>query len=127
MPFHGLQGRRHWAVYWARIGTDRTGQPTTTNVAAEIRCRWDDTVRTVLGPDGNPLAIDATVGGLDRAIPVGSLMWKGRLEDMPGTSQTPAQDVMRVVSYEETPDIRGRNAYREVRLSRTKDVLGQTG
>lgn len=127
MPFHGYQGRTQWAVYWARIGSDGFGEPTVSDVAQEVRVRWDGTSRGVLGPDGAPLAIDATVSGFTFDPVVGSLMWAGRLADLPGTSQRPAQDVMRIVTVNITPDVRGRSVFREATLVRTKDVLGSTG
>ena len=127
MPFHGLQGRVHKAVLWRRIGTDSTGQPVVSNIAEQLDVRWDDTRREVLGKDGTPTAIDATASGLDREVPEGSAMWKGKIEDMPGTGQVPILDVMRVVTCTPTDDIRGRSTYREVTLMRDKNVLGQTG
>lgn len=126
MPFHGYQGRVDWAVYWARVGTDPYGEPTVSDVAQEVRVRWDDTRRTVSGPDQAPVAVDATASGFTFDPTPGSLMWKGRLGDLPGTSQRPATDVMRVVTVNVTRDVRGRGAYREATLVRSKDVLGTT-
>lgn len=126
MPFHGYQGRVHWAVYWARVGTDPFGEPTVSDVAREIKVRWDDTKRTVLGPDQAPVAIDATISGLTFDPEPGSLVWKGRLADTPGTSQRPARDVMRVVTVNATDDVRGRQRFREATLVRHSDALGTT-
>ena len=126
MPFHGLQGRKQWAVYWARVGTDKYGQPTVSDVAQELRLRWDGQTRTVFGPNGDPVTIDATAGGWEFDPAIGSLVWPGRLRDLPGTGQRPAVDVHRIVGSNLTPDIRGRNTYREATLVRTSDSLGTT-
>lgn len=124
MPFHGYQGRTQFAVYWPRQGSTPDGQPTVSNIARELLVRWDGSSRTVLGADGLPLAVDATVSGFTFDPVVGSKMWAGRIDDLPGTSQLPDRDVMKVVRVNVTPDVRGRSSFREVLLQRDQDALG---
>ena len=126
MPFHGLQARKQWAVYWRRVGVDAYGQPTTSDVAVEVRVRWDGQTRTVFGPNGDPVTIDATAGGWEFDPVIGSEVWAGRLGDIPGTGQRPSTDVFRIVGVNVTPDIRGRDSYREATLVRVRDVQGTT-
>lgn len=123
MPFHGTQARVHKAVVWLRTGIDKNARPVVSATALEIDCRWDDSVRTMVDSQGNSVAIDATISGYDDAIPIGSAVWRGSVEDIPGTAQTPVLDVMEVISITNTDDIRGRNTYREASLMRQKDVL----
>lgn len=127
MPFHGYANRTDVIVCWPVVGTAANGQPVVSDVAEERECWWDSTTRTVTGPDGEPRAVDATVGGLETELPVGSAVWKGTIEDIPGTGQVPTQDVMRVLTSTEERDVRGRSSAWVVTLYRAKDALGQTG
>ena len=122
MPFEGLRGRTTKAAYWPCVGRDHTGQPVLDANPTDLSVRWDDAVRTVLGPDGTPIAIDATVI-VDRDIPMGSAFWKGSLQDLPGSAQEPDRDVFEATTFNNVPDFRGRFAYREVGLIRKRDTL----
>ena len=123
MPFHGVQGVVHSVVVWLRIGTDRTARPILSDTALELKCRWDSSTKTVLDTQGNSVSIDATISGFSIHIPIGSAVWKGTIDDIPGTSEIPVLDVMEVVTVTDTEDIRGRDTYREATLVRQKDTL----
>lgn len=126
MPFHGHAGFVHRATLWPRVGTDRNGRPVVSNSPVGIDCRWDFTRRSVMGTEGVPVSVDATVS-VDREIPVGSAMWKGDPNDLPGTGRTPEIDVYEVVTYEQDDDWRGADTYREVTLARTGNSLPTQG
>lgn len=126
MPFHGYQGRTQWVVYWPRVGTGPTGAPTVSDVAQELQLRFDQTVRNVLQSDGTVVTLDGTAGGWTFAPVVGSAVWKGRLDDLPGTSQLPDSDVYRIVKVDVVPDVRGRSSFREATLVRAGDFLFAT-
>ena len=126
MPFHGYQGRTQFAVYWARVGSDRFGQPTVSDVALEVMVRWDGQTRTVFGPNGDPITLDATIGGWTFDPAIGSMVWPGRLDDLPGTGQRPTTDLFRIVGVNVTPDVRGRSQYREANAVRISDELQTT-
>lgn len=126
MPFHGYQGRTQWIVYWPRVGTGPTGAPTVSNVAQEYLLRYDAEMRNVLQSDGTVVNLDATVGGWSFKPNVGDAVWRGRLDDLPGTSQLPDSDVYRIVKVDDTPDIRGRSNYRLATLVRAGDFLFAT-
>lgn len=125
MPAPEFWGRWQKAVLWERTGYDRTGQPTVTASPVELDVRWDETFRQVPSRDRTPTTIEA-VAVVTRDIPIGSLMWLGSLDDLPGTDHTPSSDVMEVHSYNGVPDLKNRVTYREVNLKRFKNVLGTT-
>lgn len=103
------------AVYWPLAGFYNNGTPRL-GTPIEIDVRWEWTKRTIKGPDGSPVSIDATVD-LDREIPQGSQMWLGELEDLP-TNTEDYDNLMTVVSYDNIPDIQGVETQRSVQLKR---------
>ena len=89
-----------------------------TQVAAAIgiRVRWEDVKGEVTDPFGNNVSIDARVV-VDREILPGSVMWLGVLG-----SYTSTVTKYRVVGYNETPDLKGRNRRRMVVLKKLGDT-----
>jgi hypothetical protein len=111
-------------VVWLRVGSDPTsGSPTVSPEAREIRCRFDKTKKTVAGPDGEQIAIDATISGFSIDVPVGSAVWEGRAADLAGTAYLPDRDVYTVATFSADRDRRGRDTYREAGLTFSKDTL----
>lgn len=123
MPDQETAGLLWKAVLWPLSGFDDQGQPTE-GAAVELDARWVQDQREVLAPDGSVVAIDATVI-VDRDIRIGSKMWQGSLDDLPGTGTAylPDTDVMEVVTFAKVPDAKGRTYYREVGLKRSRDTL----
>lgn len=114
------------AVLFPRTGTDRYGQPTTGS-AVEIPCRWKTERREVVTSTGDTIGLDATVT-VDRKIAIGSLMWLGTLKDWNASGSSPGisdTELHEVKVYDETPDIKGRAAYRDVGLMRYLNSKGQ--
>ena len=69
--------------------SDRYGRPKVsvgTLPPIELQLRLDDSARQVIGPDGKPFRIDATVSHFDRELILGSAMWRGGIDDLPGTA-----------------------------------------
>lgn len=89
-----------------------------TQVAAAIgiKVRWEDVKREVLDAHGNNVSIDASVV-VDREILPGSVMWLGVLGSYVATVTK-----YRVVQYNETPDLKGRNKRRTVALMKLGDT-----
>lgn len=118
------QGRRHRAVYWARLGSNANAVPIVASPPTELKVRWDDSRAEVLGPNGQPIRIDATVSGFDFEPAVGAAMWKGRIADLPGTAQVPNSNVMVIVKVNSVPLVKNRNKFVTAYLMRSKAVLG---
>ncbi len=131
------------AVLWPFSGYDRYGQPIV-DFPVQICVRWLDKRREVLDPKGNTVALDATAV-VDRRIQQGSWLWKGSLEDwyngvitgnryQVGTAPgAPAyqlgsaafdNELMEVKTYDETPDIKARHAFRTVGMIRIPNGSG---
>lgn len=80
----------------------------------------------MLDAEGNTVSVDATaVIAVD--VELFSAVWRGRLDDLPGTSPNePASDVMSVVLVNTSDDIKARSIRRTIGLKRAKDRLPVT-
>lgn len=117
MPSLEVSSRHQKAVLWAASSHDDYGNPLV-DAAAEITVRWVEKRTEGVGPNGEAIAIDATVV-VDQEIAVGSIMWLGAKDDLPDTPT----NLKQVVAYNQTPDIKGREFYRTVSLIRYSDTL----
>lgn len=107
------------AVLWPATGAvDRYGEPAVGD-GEEIAVRWEWRQSEAPGPQGGTILLDA-VAVVNQAITKGSLMWLGELADWPGTADGGDEDVMRVATYGEIPDLKGRSIRRVVGLQRHK-------
>lgn len=102
MPPISRKSLRQRAVYWAYSGTDRNGDPVLSS-PVEIKVRWETDRSESINDDGTPISIDGNVK-VDRAIVVNSVLWLGRLSELP----TPVTNPMIVVSTSDTPNMKGR-------------------
>lgn len=122
MPDHERRDLYQIAVLWSKVRNDRHGAPVV-GAPVEIPVRWNDKRRESTDKDSAVISVDATVV-VERQIAVGSNMWLGELEDWLGTGSgsgdAVTDDVMQVISYNETLDIKGRCSRREVSLMRFK-------
>lgn len=133
MPAPEQAGAFQKALIWPAIldakgrpVSDANGQPKVSvgeRPPTEINVRWDGSRRSVVGPLGQPIAVDATLSHLDRELSIGTAVWQGGLKDLPGTALVPETDLMIVILYNEAPDPKGRFAYREAMLQRFGDAL----
>ena len=126
MPAPEIFHRHQKAVLWAFDHYDDDGQPVVSSTAVEIDVRWEKTRREVVGPQGVPIATDATVA-VDQDIAIGSLMWEGSINDIPGTSEVPESDLYQVINFQKVPDIKNRYIRRVVTLMRFNDTLPTSG
>ncbi len=126
MPSNEGMGLVHKAVLWKRVGTDKNSRPIVSSTPEEIECRWDGRSRIVYNAQGEPIAVDATAV-VDREIAEGSALVRGKIDDLPGTGQTPVRNVMEVASYDFTDDLRGMETHREIGMVRSADTLPRTG
>jgi hypothetical protein len=123
MPSPEHDFRHQIAVLWPAEGADAYGQ-TLVGDPREIMVRWRFTRTESTDAQGNTVSLDASVQ-VDERVDAGSLMWLGRLADIPpGTSFTETDaELYEVVNYHQTPDVKGREIKRSVGLRRYRDTL----
>lgn len=116
--------RHQRAVLWPIEGRDDYGDPVV-GEPVEIMVRWEDRPRDSVQQQTASVEFDATVV-VDRVIAVGSQLWLGSIEFWYGTGS--AEDdtgLTEVTEYNETPDLKGRNIRRVVRVRRFKNQPGE--
>lgn len=129
MPPLETSDRWQTATLWEYVGKDRFGQPKVSSAPVELSVRWNTTRRLVLAPDGNRVALDAEAV-VNRKIGIGSVMFLGELDDWRGTGSGSAgeeSELWEVVTYDEVPDLKGRNVRREIGLKKYRDTLPTLG
>lgn len=117
MPAIETANRKQKAVLWAASGHDDYGEPKV-NSAVELSVRWTEGREETTDAQGEVVSYDATVR-VDREIAVGSVLWKGKLADVP----SPTSDLFRVVARKTVPDLKGRDFERIVFLKRLSESL----
>ena len=132
MPAPERSYRRQKAVYWQASGYADDGRHKRVQNAEELSVRWVKKQAEMLDPQGNTAKVDATVV-VDRVMPIGSILWEGSLQDLwdalpgtgtgTGTSYVPTSDLFEVVSYRETPDLKGRVVRQVVGVNRDRDTM----
>jgi hypothetical protein len=120
MPAVELDGRYQKSVLWVKTGDDAHGEPIVDD-PVEIMARWERGTRYARSPEGTTIAVDHMVY-VDREITAHSLLWKGLLEDLTGTS-VPDGPIFQVEFYEEIPDVDCRAFERIVAVTRFRDSL----
>ena len=126
MPAPEVVDRYQTAVLWPFSGYDAYGAPTVgppVELAPPYGVRWTWKRREVMDAKGNTVALDASVV-TDRKVAPDSLMWLGTLAGWyrVGSAGRP-DEVMLVVSHDETPDIKNRAVRREMGLKRYRETL----
>jgi hypothetical protein len=116
--------RHQYAVYWEALGTDSYGQSKVSDDPVELRVRWNFKRTQTVSANGTPVALDGTVVA-DRELVADSLLWAGRLRDLPaGTSFSEEDDELYVVTtVTVTKDIKGRNTRYEFGVARFRSTL----
>lgn len=118
MPPVEEMDRNDEAVLWPLVGYSRRVEPVL-GVPRQIYVRWVGKQSRTLTPTGNTIALDATVV-VDEDIPMGSILWKGAIEDLIGTGSftSPTDSLFQVKAVNSTDDLRGRFARRSCGLMR---------
>ena len=100
------------------------GQKSVTSAWQHIKGRWNDVEKEALAPDGTTVRIDAEVV-LDFAAVIGDVVWLGKPEDLPGTSNAavPVSNLMQIKTVNNTPDIKNRNNRHTFGLIKWSDSL----
>jgi hypothetical protein len=114
------------AVLWPVQGYDEYGQFVVSDAPCEIKIRWVENRSNTLDKDGNAVGVDATAD-VDRRIEIGSILWLGKLKDWPVNTKPQnainPYKLMEVKTYNESPDLKGRNFKRGVGMIRYRDTL----
>ena len=105
------------AVLWAFASHDRHGK-VQVSAPVEIDARWEIGSSATINAQGTPIALDAAVY-VNQSVTAESVMWRGELADLP----TPVTGLYQVVSYSETPNIKGVEVQRDVGLKSYGDNL----
>jgi len=121
MPDIESAWRYQKAVLYMANGYDNYGNPKV-DAGIDINVRWEDVTSETVDAKGNTVSIDAVVV-VDREIAIGSILWKGRLEDIPGTTGVPDGDLRQVIKYSEIPDTKAQYFRRLVYCMRFKESL----
>lgn len=122
MPRPETSDRCQKALLYSFEGPDEYGEPKVNDTAVELTVRWTLVQKDMLDPQGHQISIDAEVH-VDREIVLGSVMWLGGTADLVGTSGYPLDDLMKVVNYRESRDIKGQHIRREVSLTRLSNSM----
>ena len=131
-PNTTTSGRHQKAVLFPAsvAGSTADGTRIVSATPAELDVRWETGKAEALDPQGVPIAVDALVV-VDRTITIGGIMWEGALSDLPGTASPidrwPTSDIMQVITYNKTPDVKGRKFRHVVGLMRLSDTMPTTG
>ena len=122
--------RHQRMLMWEKVRNNRYGDPIVTD-PIELMVRWEDGQKDMRKPDGTYVTVDATVV-VDRAVPVGSNVWLApnklysALEQYLGSgSGNEDHDMMQVVIYDYTPDIKNRVTRRVLGVARFKEDLAE--
>ncbi len=107
MPDFETMDLEQAAVWWPATGVNDNAEPTRGN-PTQIECRWEIKRRQTVNAQGQPIALDATAIVVDDVQP-GDFLWLGALDDWNSTGSVgDASEVMEVLTYAETPDIKNR-------------------
>jgi hypothetical protein len=113
------------AVLWPLEGTDRYGEPLH-GAPVQLAVRWRTRRTEMRDPQGNVVAVDVTAA-VDRVIAPGGQMALGTLADWApvetGTGTAAVGEVLEVVAFSETWDVRAVDVRRTVGLARFRDAL----
>jgi hypothetical protein len=118
MPGIEVSGLDQKAALWvSRNISDDHGEPTV-SAGVEINVRWEKKTYEAITSDATPVAITGVIH-VDRVIPEDSIMRLGTLASVP----SPPDYLVQVVSYDEVPDVKGREYQRTVTVRKWKDDL----
>lgn len=125
MPFPEQDYRFQVAQLWqVRSNKDRYGNPIVYG-RESIAVRWEADEIQVIGPNGQPISLDAMAVVLCD-IPIGSMMWLGCEDDLPADG-IPTSNIMEVITSSSIPDVKNRVSRRKVGLKRYTDKFPAIG
>lgn len=101
----------HFGVLWSVQGADEFGVQRVV-APVEFICRWRLGSTLVDSPTSNTKRIVGSAA-VAQEIPLGAIVWRGRLADLP-PAPTP---LMQVSDYKVTDDVKGRNSRKRIILT----------
>ena len=111
MPHTNASRRRYqYIVYWEADAFDGLGQPTV-KAPVELKVRIEKGLSETVDPQGNKIASNMEMN-VSQAIVNGSLIWIGKLEDLP----SPVPELLQVIDYNEIPNTRARKFDRWIKV-----------
>lgn len=114
-----------FAVVWYAAGRDNYNN-LTVSPAVEVPARWEWKTRESRLADGNSKQVVAEVL-LDRELPIGSLLWQGRLMNLLGTGtgvHVPTdEEYLQIIDFDSIPDIKERDTQYTAYLMRYSGKL----
>jgi hypothetical protein len=117
MPAPEVRNLNDYAVLWEASSTDGYGR-FKLSPPIEIGVRWEGSTNESVDPQ-NTVQLSLTEVFVDREVPIGSVLWHGRLRDLPTTPT----NLMKVAGSDTTPDIKNRFTQYTVTLIRYGNAL----
>jgi hypothetical protein len=111
------------AVLWMASATETntSGERKVNSSKVEISVRWENSQQETTDGRGNTVSTIAKIW-VDRDIEEGSILWLGKLRELPST----LSNLKKVVNFTKTPDIKGREFERTCTLAHHGDTLPDT-
>lgn len=110
--------RRQAAVYWGKTAEDEYNKPIVSS-PVELRVRWVDKEAENLDANGNVIRTDVELV-VDRELALGSVLWKGKLKNLPSPFNHP---LYQVVITRTIPDLKNKESRYRVFLTRYSTTL----
>lgn len=118
MPSIERMGLKQYAVVWFAGPVDNNGD-VTVRTPVEIRCRWEESIGEQLSPTTGATRDSAQSIMVDRLIPVDSIIWLGKLKELPTT----LSNLRQVVTVKNMPDVKSRDSLRTVDVIKFSNQL----
>jgi len=125
MPPLELMDRPTEIIAWEYQGRDSYGEIKVSDDPLSLKVRWIPKRRELRDANDNIVVIDVSVIA-DRELPIGTIIWRGDLDDLPGTQEFPETNVYQIVVVNTANDIKGRNTRYELMASRYKNQFPLT-
>jgi hypothetical protein len=113
--------RHQHVVAWMRNGTNQDGEPTVAP-PIQLRVRLSKNQQELPDTDGRTIISQANAV-VDRPLPLGSILWEGKLADWVMADPNAPRQLYEVMRASEVPSITGRRFRRIVHLGFYKSKL----
>ena len=110
--------RTRWLVYWAKTGTDSFGNATVAQ-PIEFQVYAEKVKQETIDPQSKIIGYDYLIQ-VDRDLVEGSVIWFGRLDDVPVAF---SQDLFEVIQVENYVNRRGTKFDRWIKAMRYSNTL----
>lgn len=117
MPSIEKRNLKDYAVLWIASIKDNYGE-FKVSTPIEIRVRWESLITASSDPQ-NTVETNTTDVLVDREIAIGSILWHGKLTNLPDT----LTDLYKVSESDITPDLKNRFYQRSVRITKHSNEL----